>query len=177
MFAKEVASIREFGFIDPVTVRPFGKVWQIIDGEHRVRAAESLHIASIPCVVVDVDDDTAKQLTIVLNETRGTADRDKMAELVRDLATRFDLMALTQVLPINTERLSEILGERQKLDFASLGSGIGKGRVEYFVERVYRMPRDAATVLDEAVAKVREEEGLKHDWQSLEVMAAERMAS
>jgi len=48
MYAKELASIRRFGFIDPVAVRRMDTRYQIIDGENRVRAAIELHIGFIP---------------------------------------------------------------------------------------------------------------------------------
>jgi ParB/RepB/Spo0J family partition protein len=40
-YGKALNSIREFGFVDPVTVRELGNdTYQIIDGEHRWRAAQ-----------------------------------------------------------------------------------------------------------------------------------------
>ncbi|MCU0370431.1 MAG: ParB/RepB/Spo0J family partition protein, partial [Bacteroidales bacterium] len=59
MFAKERASIREFGFIDPLTVRPSNGAYEIIDGEQRWQAGKAEGLASFPCIVLDVDDDTA----------------------------------------------------------------------------------------------------------------------
>lgn len=178
MFLKERASIAKYGFVDPLTVRELDERFQVIDGEHRLKAAAEEGYTELSCIVVDVDDDTAKQLTIVLNETRGRADDGRMSDLVKDLSQKFDRLTLTQVMPFSAERLSAMLGERQKLDFAALGKPqSGGGKKEHFVERVFRMPRDVASVLDEAVAKTLEDETLEYDWQALEVWAAERMAS
>src|SRR4051812_11413932 len=67
MYSKALESIQLYGFLDPLLVRPFGNgVYQIIDGEHRWRAACDLGQSSFPCVVRECDDATAKKLTIVL---------------------------------------------------------------------------------------------------------------
>ncbi|MEM3434429.1 MAG: ParB/RepB/Spo0J family partition protein [Candidatus Methanomethyliaceae archaeon] len=70
---KELAdSIAEVGIIHPVVVRPIGENrYQIISGHQRRRAAEMIGLKEIPCIVVDVDDDTAELMLIDANlETR-----------------------------------------------------------------------------------------------------------
>jgi hypothetical protein len=39
------------------------------------------------------------------------------------------------------------------------------------------MPADVAEVVDQAIAKAREEADVKNDWQGLEILAAEYMGS
>ncbi len=50
-------SIAEKGIITPITVRPHGKTYQLIAGERRLRAVQSLGLATIPAFVLDVDSD------------------------------------------------------------------------------------------------------------------------
>ena len=47
-----------------------------------------------------------------------------------------------------------------------------------WVERVYRLPRDSAEVVDQAVHKVMDEEGLPpdQDWKALELISADSLA-
>lgn len=82
-------SIATFGFIDPVTVREHPDIdghYQIIDGEHRWIEAGELGYKQIPIIVLlDVDDVTAKKLTIVFNETRGEADSVLLGGLLANL--------------------------------------------------------------------------------------------
>jgi len=182
MFEKEVESIREFGFVDPLTVRSLGElpnVYQIIDGEHRWKAGMELGMEEFPCIVVDVDDDTAKQLTIVLNETRGQADEGKLATLVRDLAKKRDEAQLQRVLPYSPQRLRAMITNTDQIDWDALRDKRDKLKKdrERWVEKIYRMPVAAASVLDQAIERVRSEEGLDHDWQALEAIAADSLAS
>src|SRR6185312_654905 len=84
MYGKEIESIHEFGFVDPLTCRMIGEIRQIIDGEHRWRVAkdhgrcvrnangvdwvEHLGLAELPVTNLGIVADTAaQQLTIVLN--------------------------------------------------------------------------------------------------------------
>jgi ParB-like chromosome segregation protein Spo0J len=173
MFAKERASIREFGFVDPLTVRGLHDRYQVIDGEHRLRGGIEEGFDELPCVVVDVDDDTAKQLTIVLNETRGTANVAKMGELVKGLAEKFDRVTLQQVMPFSAERVAEMLGERKAVDFSGLAKPYAKPNREHYVERVFRLPRESAATVDGAIERAMKEHGLEQSWEGLEVIATE----
>lgn len=108
----ERESIEEHGFIDPVTVRRHPTVegrFQIIDGEHRTQEAVALGHTEAPVVVLDVDEDTAKRLTMILNETRGDHDVAKLGALLADLAERFDLDALLIGLPYSSGELEHLL--------------------------------------------------------------------
>lgn len=82
----EKASIKKFGFVDPITVRESGKGYEVIDGEHRWRAAKELKLKEVPVINMGiVKDEVAKQLTIVLNETRGKAKAKELAQLIQEL--------------------------------------------------------------------------------------------
>lgn len=173
MLAKERASIQEFGFVDPLTVRTIGAgLWEIIDGEHRWRVGMDLGMVVFPCVDLGtIDPDVARQLTIVLNETRGQADPQRLAELVRDLSTRIDIPRLADVLPFSAERLADMSGIRQQMqdrfEQAQAQQSSGKGRM---VERIYRLPTDVAEALDDAIEKARVE-GAQSDAEALGVIA------
>jgi len=186
MFAKERASIREFGFIDPITVRKVGQAhdaaYQIIDGEQRFNAGIAEGVEDFPLVLLDVTEDEARELTIVLNDTRGQFREDRLAALVRDLASRREMSRLESLLPYSKARLDQ-LTERRTIDWDDLE----KRRAEVnkqtdrdtdpWVERVFRMPRASADVLDEAIRKVQSEDGAEQPWQALEMIAADFLAS
>jgi len=178
-FRKEVESIREFGFVDPVTVRKIGDRYEIIDGEHRWKAAIELGLIWLPAIVLVVTDDVAEQLTIVLNDLRGKPNEEKLAALVRDLSTRRSMLDLERVLPYKRERLAEMIAER-KADFD--WDALKRPKVEekqeearQWVERIYRLPHSAALVIDQAIGKVKEGEGVE-DWAALELICADYIA-
>jgi len=187
MFQKELESIRQFGFVDPLLVRPHPwekDAYQIIDGEHRWRAGRELGMEYFPANVIDVDDDTAQQLSIVLNETRGRANETKLSSLVRSLVDKRG-EAVVRVLPFTSERLMQMVAEKEEqVDFAALAERqkiLAKRREGSgaWVERVYRLPRDSAEeVVDKAIHKVLDEEGLPadQDWKALELIMADFLA-
>jgi hypothetical protein len=194
MFGKAIESIHEFGFVDPVTVREVGADrYQIVDGEHRWKAAlehsdacDLLAGAHTGFDVLSVwnlglvEDDVAQQLTIVLNETRGEAKQDRLAALVQGLAERNDERRLRTVMPFTAERFAELSGARGSIDWEALQRkrrALAGGQNERWVERVYRMPKAAAEVVDEAIAKVKDGEGVEQDWRALEMIAADFLGS
>jgi ParB-like chromosome segregation protein Spo0J len=181
MYAKELKSIERFGFVDPVTVREVGMHdYEIIDGEHRVKAARELGMTEVPCHNLGLlDDDTARELTIVLNETRGTSDRERLSELLKDLASRRDERQLREIMPFGRERFDELL-DRKTIDWSGLEEkrqALAEQSERRWVERVYRMPVAAAEVVDDAVARVMESEEVAEDWRALELIAAEYLSS
>lgn len=198
MLDHEMASIREFGFVDPITVRQIGETrgeddFEIIDGEHRWKCGlrediwfddqDERHVRpamiEFPCWSLGkVDDTTAQQLTIVLNETRGTPNKSKLAGLVEQLASKRSERQLLALLPFSSETLAELSGKRGKIDFSGLQRARQKLEgTERWVERIYRLPRDAAAVLDEAIAKVKTDEQIEQDWRALEMIAADFLGS
>lgn len=181
MFEKEIASIREFGFVDPLLVRPHPwekDVYQIIDGEHRWSAGTQIGMTEFPVNIIEVDDDTAKQLSIVLNETRGSSNQARLSALVRDLASR-DPDRVSRVMPFDRARLDEMLRgmEDSKIDFDALREKHqAMNRETGWVERVFRMPSDSATVVDDALGRIMRDEGIDEQWKALEMMAADSLA-
>lgn len=178
-YRKEIESIREFGFVDPVTVRQAGDKYEIIDGEHRWKGAAELGLIFIPAIVLAANDEIAEQLTIVLNDLRGKPNEEKLAALVRDLSTRRSMLDLERVLPYKREKLAEMIAER-KADFD--WDALKRPKVEekqeearQWVERIYRLPHSAAVVIDEAIGRVKNDEGVE-DWAALELICADYMA-
>ena len=199
MYGKAIESIHEFGFVDPVTVRTeirekaggwgAGIYYQIIDGEHRWKAAQEhgncvrakkgggweRHggLKTLPVTNLGVvTDEVAQQLTIVLNETRGTFDPKKMGALLTDLVTVKPLAALAAVLPFSADRIGE-LAELPKVDWNNPrfnAKPSSSGTVERWVERVYRLPPDAAEALDKAIQLCREDDRAT-DAQAIQTIA------
>lgn len=84
------ASIKKYGFVQPLVVQKKGMV--LIGGHQRLRALQELCEENqspipetVPAVVLDVNDTTAKMLNVTLNKVGGEFDPYKLAELFTDL--------------------------------------------------------------------------------------------
>lgn len=105
-FEKEKRSIRDHGFIMPIVVRTKddGKVFEIIDGEHRFKALVELGYAKVFAMDLgSVPDHQAKALTLKLNDIRGAADEDLKSNLMKDLFGVFSFPELMETLPYDPE--------------------------------------------------------------------------
>lgn len=122
-FQAEVESIMSNGFLAPILVRPFGQKYQVIDGEHRLRALKQIFVGGmtgaknvpdlakdkkIPAIIIEADDAHAKRLTVIMNETRGRADLAKLGELLNEIAPALgdDLII---GLPYTATQLEELM--------------------------------------------------------------------
>lgn len=176
-------SIELYGFVDPLTVREVGAHdYEIIDGEHRfdVGREPPFLMDHFPCVNLGlVDDAKAKKLTIIMNELHGQADPDKMGDLLASILADSSLDELLVALPYDESVLAGYLQlpalpplEPMSPPSASVEDS-GK---TVWVERLYRMPKEVALVLDEAIEKAKGEEKIEQ-WQGLERVAADYLAS
>jgi ParB family chromosome partitioning protein len=184
VFEKEKESINRFGMIDPVLVRPLPggeDSYQIIDGEHRWRACKDLGHEEIPVVIIDVDEPTAKRLTITMNELRGDADPILLSEMLANLKKELDVEDLLSTMPYTADQLENIIdvasidldelanrditlpGEGEEDDWVTLASLMGRKAV----------PKDAAVVIEAEVDRIAAYYGLTRGnrWQALEIMA------
>jgi ParB/RepB/Spo0J family partition protein len=176
MYARAVESIKEFGFIDPVTARPSRGKYEIIDGEHRWKAANDLGLTLIPVFVLELSDGKARKLTILLNELRGSADPASMGELLKTLLETESVASLTETLPFTPEAIGAMVGMKD-IDWDALKPDPApKEEKEKWVERTYRMPTSVALVLDEAIEKAKDGDEIA-SWKAIEIISAEYLAS
>jgi len=64
------ASIREHGVLQPILVRPIGGKYELIAGERRWRASRMAERETIPAIVVEFDEETAIEVSIIENLQR-----------------------------------------------------------------------------------------------------------
>lgn len=104
-------SIREFGFLDPVLVRPHPEIegeWEIIDGEHRWRGAIEEGLDKVTIIPRDLSDAAARRLTIILNETRGEADVAKLGTLLAGLTEEMEIEDVLRGLALSERELAQL---------------------------------------------------------------------
>ena len=63
-------SIREHGVLQPILVRPVGSQYELIAGERRWRASRMAERETIPAIVVEFDEETALEVSIIENLQR-----------------------------------------------------------------------------------------------------------
>lgn len=68
--ADMIESIKEYGVLTPIIIRPKDDIYEIISGHRRKFACEKLEIAKIPAIIKDLDDDEATILMIDSNIQR-----------------------------------------------------------------------------------------------------------
>ena len=88
-------SIREQGVMQPILVRPAngdssGKVYEIIAGERRFRAAQMAGLQEIPAIVKNVDDQTAAAMALIENIQREDLNPLEEAQGIHRLITDFN---------------------------------------------------------------------------------------
>ncbi len=67
-----VSSIREKGLIHPILVRPIGRRFDVVAGARRFEACRKLRWGRIPCIIRDVSDKNAYEISLIENIQRRT---------------------------------------------------------------------------------------------------------
>ena len=104
-------SIGEFSQIQDVVCRPHPEIegeYQILDGEGRHRTFKpNEDVYAI--VLHGLTDDQAKKVTIVMDETRATADKIQLSALLAELSENQSVEDLMMGLPYQESELSELI--------------------------------------------------------------------
>jgi hypothetical protein len=179
-------SIKAFGQVVELLVRPHPDIdgeFQIIDGEHRYNVLPD----TVYCNVIHgLPDAEAKKLTIVMNETRGSADKIELAQLLAELNTELD--DLSNALPWDDTELDELV-KLADVDWDSFTDAFeendqestGDDPTDDFVRLSVAVPREAMDIVNQAKDLVEEQGALHKDtalaWgQVLERLAADYLA-
>lgn len=90
-----VASIKEFGMVDPVIVN---KDMTVIGGHQRIKAAERLGFTEVPCNVLNLNKTQEKILNLALNKIGGEWDDEQLMKILQELETEdgLDLTGFTE---------------------------------------------------------------------------------
>ncbi len=83
-------SIKEQGVLEPLLVQPKGDKWMIIAGERRWRASTAAGLTEVPCIELDIDDNTVAEIALVENLQRKDLNIWEISGGLADLVNRFD---------------------------------------------------------------------------------------
>lgn len=180
-------SIKEYGQVLELLVRPHPETvgeYQIIDGEHRFNVLPE----TVYCNIIhDLPDAHAKKLTIVMNETRGDADKIELAKLLADISVDLgDHLGLG--LPYEANELEELI-KLSEVDWDSFNSDFEAEIIDGdsptsdgFTMLTVKVPTEAMDVLNQAWQLISDDRDLHKDraiaWgQVFESIAADYLAS
>jgi len=84
-------SIKKYGLIHPITIRPIGSgEYELIAGERRFRACEMAGFTDIPAVIVNVDDKKAALMALSENISRDSLLFTERAKSCVDLLNKYN---------------------------------------------------------------------------------------
>jgi len=180
-------SVKEYGQVLELLVRPHPETageYQIIDGEHRFNVLPE----TVYCNIIHgLPDAHAKKLTIVMNETRGEADKVELAKLLADISADLG-NDLGLGLPYEANELDELI-KLADVDWDSFNSDFEAEIIDGdnptsggFTMLTVKVPTEAMDVLDQAWQLISDDRALHKDraiaWgQVFESIAADYLAS
>jgi hypothetical protein len=102
-------SIQEFGQVVDLVVRPHPEMvgkYQVIDGEHRLgHSNENVFVT----VIHDIPDAQAKKLSVILNETKGKANKVLLTQLLAGIEHEIGATAAMSGLPYSDAEFAELV--------------------------------------------------------------------
>ena len=105
-----VDNLQRTGLTDPIMVRPIedGK-YRIVSGHHRYDAAVYLEFETVPCVIVELDDEEELSQLVRMNTIHGRMDPEKFMKLHSQLSQKY-----------SDEILQDMLGFADEAEFQRL---------------------------------------------------------
>jgi ParB family chromosome partitioning protein len=84
-------SIRTHGILQPLVVRQAGDRFQLVAGERRLRAAQSVGLGAVPVRIVDFNDQQAFEAALIENIQRTDLNSIEKAQGFQEYLERFDM--------------------------------------------------------------------------------------
>jgi len=107
-------SIREQGLLEPIIVREHGSRFEVVAGNRRLRACKLLKQRKVKCIVTEIDDATAYEVSIVENVQRKTLSPLEEAAAFKKYCETFGWGSQTQ-LAQKIGKSQEYISHRMKL--------------------------------------------------------------
>lgn len=141
-------SIKMYGILQPLILRPLGDKYEIIAGERRYKAASLAGLTEVPAILVNLDDQTSAELAIIENIQRkdltaieeaksykklldlGNYTQEQLAiKMGKNQSTIANKLRLLNLLPETQEALmNNLISERHARSLLQLKDDTGKQR-------------------------------------------------
>ena len=83
------ASIKQYGILEPIIVRPVNGHFEVVVGERRYRAAQQAGLDEVPVIVREYSDDEVMEINLVENVQREDLSAVEKAKLCQELRSRY----------------------------------------------------------------------------------------
>lgn len=184
-------SLNNYGQLTAVLVRPDpedSESYIIIDGEHRSQILTEEIYVDVVHGLTEID---AKKLTVIMNETRGDADKIELAQLLAQINNELENFEQLQLgLPYETKELQELIDladinwdnfEEESDNNDNSHENLDSDPDDNWTTIVFRVPNEALDPINQAIALVSDQKSLHKDQQIangqvLEILAAEYLA-
>jgi ParB family chromosome partitioning protein len=83
------ASIKQYGILEPIIVRPVNSHYEVVVGERRYRAAQQAGLDEVPVIVREYADDEVMEINLVENVQREDLSAVEKAKLCQELRERY----------------------------------------------------------------------------------------
>src|SRR5688572_27854459 len=83
------ASIKQYGILEPIIVRPVNAHYEVVVGERRYRAAQQAGLDQVPVIVRQYSDDEVMEINLVENVQREDLSAVEKSKLCEELRHRF----------------------------------------------------------------------------------------
>ena len=149
------SSIAQHGILQPLTVRQTGSRYELVAGERRLRAAQMLRMAAVPCVIVRVSDRESALLALIENLQRRDLDFFEVALGYRRLMDTYGLTQAEAASRVGKSQ-SAVANKLRLLRFDT--ETMERIRAHRLTERHARAllrldPEDVGKALDEMIAR------------------------
>lgn len=101
-------SLSRYGLVEPLVVRPDEDGYEVLSGNQRLKVIESMGIDSVPCVIVNLNDNEAMLLAQALNGLRGEDDLALKGELFRKVLETLPESKILSLLPETSDSLQAL---------------------------------------------------------------------
>lgn len=116
-------SIHRHGILQPLSVRKNGDDYELVAGERRLRAARLLKMKRVPCIIINIDEETSAVMSIVENIQRQDLNIFEEAMAILTLKELYDMtqekiactLSVSQSYVANKLRILRLSSEEQNI--------------------------------------------------------------
>lgn len=105
-----VENIRKNGQLENIIVRQLGNgKYEVVNGNHRLDAFKELKFAKVTCCDVgEISEAHAARIAIETNETKFKSDNIKLAQLLENIKSDFDITELQKTMPFSLDEMTNM---------------------------------------------------------------------
>jgi len=150
-FKRLVESINRYGLVEPLVVRPsINSQYEVLSGNQRLKAINSMGLKKVPCFVKDLSDDEAMLLAQALNNLRGEDDYSLKSNLIKEILSSIPEHEVLSLLPETTESLSSLMSFGQT-DLAQYLQAWDKAQSAKLKHMVLQLTQQQLKTVEEAI--------------------------